>query len=734
MYFGPALQSTPQYQLPSGYPTVPNEPSGQADLASILDTLLRRRKVFVSIFLSFFGLVVLLTLIWPKSYTAVIKLIAGSSAGVTSTSRQGDTTLPVLNALLAASQTMTAETYVDLITEDPVVRQVIRDNHLGIDLDTLRKKHLAVTPVTNSSIIELDATWSDPVTAAKIANDFGAVFVSRERDLIAGQASSALDYLSREMPLAEAAMRKTDDKLAQFVAVHPAVYNATVNNNVSGANQGADSAVSAAQQKLAQLQVDEGQARAQLSSAVAQMSGTSATINGSSNVVQNPVVGQLQTQLAQVSVQLASARQQYTEQHPTVVALKEQKAQLEKEIRGESATIVAGNNIVPNPVYQQLSQQAATLRSQIAGDQSEIKALSVELGQAGGSAKSLPAETVELANLQRDARMAEDVYTAMQQKFSQATVARTTAISDVAVTQPASASDTAVRPSLRINLILGLVLGLVFAISGVFVIDFLDNTFKDEADVQRELPLPVLTTVPQLVANNRAKLPWLRALTVEAFLQLVTSLKYSSDKPLRTLAITSPSQGDGKTTVAMSTAIALAEIEPKVVVIDADLRKPNLHERFGLKAGPGLSDVLVGEASLREAIQPTKYDGLFLLSSGTKVPNPVKLIHSARLDELITELLKDYRCVIFDTPALVPVYDAAVLAAKTDGTVLVVSAHMTDMPSTKKALQRLSSVQGVNMLGVVLNRATPTNGYAAYYLNFDDPTPLPHENGVASNS
>ncbi len=200
-------------------------------------------------------------------------------------------------------------------------------------------------------------------------------------------------------------------------------------------------------------------------------------------------------------------------------------------------------------------------------------------------------------------------------------------------------------------------------------------------------------------------------------MQLVTALRYSSDKPLRTLAITSPHQGDGKTTIAMSTAIAMAEIEPKVVLVDADLRRPKLHEGLGLAAGPGLSDVLVGEAPVSDAIQSTKYDGLYLLSGGTLVPNPVKLIHSPRLDNLITELLKEYRAIVFDTPALLPVYDAAILATKVDGTVLVISANSTDMPSTRKAMQRLSAVQGVNMLGVVLNRATPSNGYAAYYLS-----------------
>jgi polysaccharide biosynthesis transport protein len=724
MYFGPALRATPQYQLPSGLP--PSEPPAQKDVAGVLATLWRRKRAFFALFVGFFALVILFTLIVPKRYTSEIKLIAGASSPTGPVGGTTDTTLPLLNALLEASNTMSAETYVDLIQQYPVAEQVISNLHLPIDPYDLLHDDIVVTPVTNTSIIALDASWGDRATAINMANQFGSVFVNRERELIAGQAGSAIDFLSRQLPVAEAAMRKADNALAQFEANHPNVY-------LTGADSQSElTSVFNAQQKYAQAQVDRDQAQAQLSNITAQMNSMSATINGQSSIVQNPVTAQLQAQLAQVEVQLDTARKQYTDQHPVVLALVEQKEQLEKEIGNQAATVVSGNEIVPNPVYQQLSQQAGTLRAQIASDEAQINTLNGEMS-ANKQGNSLPSETLELASLQRNAKMAEDVYTALQQKYGEATVAQTTALSDVAITQPATPDTTKVKPNWEINLILGFVLGLVMAISGAFLIDFFDNTFKDEQDVQRVLPLPLLASIPRLTATSPAKLPWLRALTVESFLQLVTALRYSSDKPLATLAITSPNQQDGKTTVAMSTAIAMAEIEPKVLLIDADFRCPALHHRLGLGEAPGLSDVLVGETPLSAAIQPTRYDGLFLLSAGTKVPNPAKLIHSARFDDLIAQLRKDYRALIFDTPALLPVYDAALIAAKVEGTVLVVSAGLTDMPSTNKALQRLGAVPGVNILGVVLNRTTPQNGYATYYLNTSS-TPLPHEDEIATPS
>jgi len=721
MYYGPALRGDQAYQLPRGI-DLPVEPQQQrTDLSSLLGPLLRRWRLFVAVFLIFVGLVLLFTLLAHRTYTTSVKMIAGNSNPGVADRSGGDTAYPLLNAILFSQGVQTSETYAELLQESPVVNQVIDDLHLNIDASSLLSRHVDIKPVTNTAVLSLDVTWSDPNTSAKIANDFANVFVNRERELIAQQAGSALDFLGKQIPQAESKMHEADNALARFQSAHPNVYINTAPNNTI------DTAISSAQQKFAQVQVDAGQAQAQLANINGQLANMSPTVNGSSNVNQNPVVAQLQTQLAQVNVQLDAARKQYTEQHPTVIGLEQQKTQLEKEISSQPATIVAGNSYVPNPVYQQLTQQAATLRAQIASDQAQMATLTGLMSSNSASGQNLPRETIELADLQRKAKLAEDVYNALLQKQGDATVARTTALSDVAITQPASAAAADVKPKLILNLMFGLGLGLILAISAVYIVDFFDNTFKNEQDVQRILPLPLLTTVPELTTRSTRGLPWLRALTIESFLQLVTALRYSSDKPLRTLAISSPNQGDGKSTVALSTAIAMAEMEPGVVLIDADMRRPSLGKRLNLESAQGLSDVLVGAARLEEVIQKTKYDGLSFLSSGTKVPNPMKLLQSASFDTLVKRLLEQYRAIVFDTPALLPVYDAALVAAKVDGTVLVVSANVTDTASTKKALQRLGTLPEVNILGVVLNRVAQTNGYKNYYLNGDAILPLPQE-------
>jgi len=460
------------------------------------------------------------------------------------------------------------------------------------------------------------------------------------------------------------------------------------------------------------------------------MASGNKTATGGSTIAENPVVTQLKQQYAQVSVELEAARKQYTDQHPTVIALQQQKDLLQQEISKTSGTYVASKTVVPDPVYQQLDQQAASLRQQIAGDQSQIETLQRQHQTFGAQVASLPQTARQLADLQRNAQLSEGVYDSLRQHYNDALVAKTMALSNVSFLLAARKEWVKTIPNVILTIVLGLVLGLILAVAGVFIVDFFDNSLKDEDDVRRALPWPVLAQVPQLDAASKrgqAKLPMLRALTIEAYLQLVTSLRFASDKPLRTIAVTSPSQGDGKSTVALSTAIAMAEMRPRVLIVDADLRHPTLHEKLGVDGGPGLSDVLVGESRIEDVITTTRFGGLDFLSAGSQAPNPIKLIQSAHFDELVEALLAKYQTVIFDTPALLPMVDAAALAQKMDGTVMVVAAGKTDQRSARRALQRLSVVEGATVVGVVINRSTPNARDSAYVLQSGSQLPLSGE-------
>ncbi|HEY0613133.1 MAG TPA: polysaccharide biosynthesis tyrosine autokinase [Candidatus Elarobacter sp.] len=674
---------------------------------SFVATLLRRRALFLAVSGGVLGLVALITLMTPKSYTTDVKLIAGNPNAVAANPQQAQTGLSVLNALMLPNAAQSAETYAELISETPVVQRVIDDLNLKTDVKALQGA-VKVKPVTNTNIISLQVTWRDPVMSAKIANEFATVFVAREAELVAGGATGALEFLNKQIPSAERRLHTAEAAVTKFETTHSIADIGSQTSSIVAAAANIDANIN-------RVQLEKRQADAQVASLSAQLASTRQLSGGGSNVAQNPILPQLHAQLAQAKLDLSAAQQQYTDSHPAVVALKQKIAGLQKELAKQPGTIVASTNTVANPLFTQLQQNLAVARSMSASAGNQLSTLAKQRADINPQLKALPKQSETLLSLKREQKLAEDMYNALQQKRNDAQVAKATGISDVTITQAASPALAAKSPHLTLNLIVGAIAGLLLGLGVVFLVDWFDGRIRDERDVEGELGLPVLASIPLLPSGDgAAAIPAnVRTAAMESYFQLVLAMRYSSDRPLRSVTVTSPLQGDGKSTVAMNVAGALGEIavssiehEARILIIDADMRRPSLHKKFDVRNDLGLSDVLIGRASLTQAVQRTDRPGVDILTSGTQSPNPIKLLQSTRFDAMLREARERYATVIVDAPAIVPVFDAAILANKTDGTVMILSAGGTDRRSTRRAIARLESV-GVNeLIGTVVNRST----------------------------
>ena len=699
---GERLSPTPE-AIPIDEETTPDWPS-------LLQVVRRRFRLLITIALVVMALVVGGTLLTPTQYTATVKMIAGGAGASSGNPAQNanDSTLPVLNALMIASGVASAETFAELIREQPVAQSVIANLHLPVSPNGLLDQ-VTVKPVTNTSILSLSVRWPQREQAIAIANEFGSVFVARERDLVASEANSALVFLSTELPRANKRLIAAQTALARYQQSHSLA-------DVDSQTKDQIALLSGIDSKVAQLEVDRRQATAQIASMQRQLHSYTPMIPGQHNAAPNPITEQLKAQLAQINVQLQSARQQFTDAHPTVIALKQQQSELAREIASRPAWVTSGTVTIPNPLYQQLTQQVSILQSQVASDTAQSAALRSQRGDQDARLRALPAQTMEIARLKSEAQSASDIYGALQHKYDDATVVKTTAISNVTVTDPATVWTTSKWPNFKMNMIAGIVVSLVLAVATIFILERLDDRVRDERDLEQRLHLPILASIPRSEPETQRPLPWLRRLTAESFLQLISSMAYATDRPLRTIAISSPSQGDGKTTIASSVAIAMADLTPGILVIDADLRQPTLHEKLGIENGLGLSDVLVGVTRLEDAVAPTRYAGLDCLTSGKIPPNPIKLLQSERFADLLTAAKERYRTIIIDCPAVNPIFDSAIISAHADGFVLVVAANITDTRATKEALKRMRSTGGTNFLGVVLNMAkVDESQFSGYY-------------------
>jgi capsular exopolysaccharide synthesis family protein len=717
MYETPRLPGT---SIPLATPVPPNRMSADQDPVAMWNafagTLRRRWKLFASIVGGVIAAVALVTLMTPKTYTTSVKMIAGNSNAIAQ-NPQAQTALPFLNALMLGNAAQSAETYAELIGETPVVDKVIKDLHLNATVPALQGA-VKVKPVTNTNIISVEVGWSDADTSAKIANEFANVFVLREAELISSQANGALATLSRQLPAARDRLTKAEQAVSKFEIAHNIADLSTQTTSTLNA-------ASAIDQKINQVELDKKNADAQVASLSASLAGMSPTTGGGGTVVQNPVLPSLNQTLADLNVKLGSAQKNYTDSHPIVIGLKQQIADVKRQIATAPKTINQSSSTVANPVYQSTLTALSANRAASQSAGAQLGRLMQQRAALNPQLAALPGQAQRLAELKRTLASAESTYNALQAKYNDATISSTTGISDVTITQPASALLASKTPHVGLNLFIGAIVGVLLALGIVFLVEFFDNRIRDERDVEGELQLPVLASIPKLPSGDgAAAIPAnLRNATMESYFQLVLAMRYSSDRPLRSVTITSPLKGDGKSTVAMNVAGAFGEIavssierEARVLVIDADMRRPSLHKKFEVPNELGLSDILIGRASLAQAVQRTDRPGVDVLTSGTPSPNPIKLLQSTRFDALLREARERYVTVIVDAPALVPVFDAAIVAAKTDGTVMILAAAQTDVRSTRKALARLESVGVNDLVGTVVNRSTSKlEDYSDYF-------------------
>jgi uncharacterized protein involved in exopolysaccharide biosynthesis len=615
------MYALPQTAIASG--TVSQPKSAPRPLIAILT---RRRGLFITIVTTVVILTLLATLLSPKTYTTHVTFIAG---GGTSAGDPGQTEFPVLNAILNISNAQSSETYAEILRQRKTVELVIANLGLKVSPGQLLA-HVKANPIPNTSILDAAVTWSSPEESARIANGLADGYVALRRDLISQQASAAADTISGELKSASERMRSSADALARYQSRNGIADLTTQTNQILGS-------LSALDVKSGTTLVDARQAAAQHAVVLSELAKTPETTEGGRQIAINPVATQLHTQLAGVQVQLQTARQQYTDNHPAVQALIAQEREIERTLAATPATTQASDNTVGNPVRMTLLQQEANLSAEIASDNAQLTEIDRQRAKLQPALKALPAQASTLAGLVRSAKVDQDVFDALQRKYGEAQIAKSTTLSDVAIVSRADASSYTKNPNVVMNLGVGLVLALFLGIAGIVVAERFDRRIVSEDELTESLRLPVLSSVP-LISLKSGVPEWVRAARIDSILQLVTSLRYASTERMRTVAFTSTKAGDGKSMVALETAIAMAELEPRVLLLDADLRMPSLHTRLQIERTPGLSDVLVGTADIEDAIRSTPHAGLDIVTAGTVVPHAFALLQSDEFARLLESL------------------------------------------------------------------------------------------------
>jgi succinoglycan biosynthesis transport protein ExoP len=317
----------------------------------------------------------------------------------------------------------------------------------------------------------------------------------------------------------------------------------------------------------------------------------------------------------------------------------------------------------------------------------------------------------------------QNSYYYLLQSYEQVKLAEAQSTSIVVQKDPASPNRVPIQPQPVRSALLAAVVGLMVAAGIVFLIEFLDDTIRDPQEITRKWGVPVLGTIVTFNSGKdggliTAKQP--RAPVSEAFRSLRANLQFASiDIPVHSFLVTSASPEDGKTTVAANLASVIAQSGREVVAVDTDLRRPKLHKVFQLSNRLGLTNQFIQTSDLFDGtIKNTQIANLHVITSGNLPPNPSELLGSGRMIEILRQLTSQFNTVILDTPPMLAVSDALVLAPFVDGVLLVVKPTVTKRVALKRVIEELQQVKA-NLLGVVLNDVKVNHSRYYYYRGYE---------------
>ncbi len=329
-------------------------------------------------------------------------------------------------------------------------------------------------------------------------------------------------------------------------------------------------------------------------------------------------------------------------------------------------------------------------------------------------------EVLQINVENKDPVLAQSIANALV-KVSPATIIRVIKAGSAEVIDTAKVPAKPVKPVVWQYAAIGALLGLMISVALIFLRDFFDNTFKTEDDIRNVLDLPVITSLPELAKDGATIVTEETPFDYkEAFKVLRTKIQFSGvDDNMKKIAITSSGPFEGKTTVSINLALTMAETGKRVLLIDADLRKPKVHKTLKMPSEPGISNVLTQQEDLTNVIKKVpNFDSLDVVTCGVIPPNPTELLGSHQMEAFIASIEDDYDYIIFDTPPIGLVADTAVLSKMLDGVIWVVSYGVTVKETAHFAKDTLDSVSA-NVIGCVFNRVKADSyGNRGYYRRY----------------
>jgi succinoglycan biosynthesis transport protein ExoP len=554
-----------------------------------------------------------------------------------------------------------------------------------------------VEPVRGSRLVDITFDSEDAAFAATATNALMGEYVDQNLEAKLGATENMLQWLGKELANQQAKVEASERALAEYRDRQNAMSLDDKQNIVGSRLSTLNDVYTKAKLERVQKETQYNQIKPLLASG-AVVSPDSLPIT-----IQNSQIQQLKTKLAELQQNKVQASQTYGEKHRTMIGLNAQIVETESQLNVETQKAL---QTVKNDFDSALLAERTYAQN---------------LEAAKADAQDLSRKSVGYNVMEREAKSNRTIYESLLQREKELRVSSNSRSNNVRVVDRAEVPKAPLAPTGRRAWLTSLAIGLVLAVAVAFGLDYMNDTIKTPEDVTRRLKLPFLGLVPSVPDDKH---PVLASAHVphdfgEAFRSLRTSLMSRFPaQGTKMLVVTSAQPLEGKTTTACNIAMALAYGGARVLLVDADMRRPGLHRPLRLTNERGLSQVLIGQARVRDVIQRTVDPNLLAITAGRTPPNPSELLSSERMKTLLNNLSHGpFDWIVLDTPPVLAVTDAVILAPLVNGVTFVIGAEMTRRRLAERALETIMSAPP-RFSAVVLNKVDFARNkyyYSRYY-------------------
>jgi succinoglycan biosynthesis transport protein ExoP len=553
---------------------------------------------------------------------------------------------------------------------------------------------LTIEPVRNSRLVKLNFDSPDPVLAAGVTNAVAENFIAVNLERRFDANSYAKNFLEQRIKQVKSKLEETERAQVEFARDKEIFSTDKEGGTTSAQNlQEFNAALSKAQQERIKAESAYRQIQASKSGQLPQG-------------LENDLIQQLKENKAKLEAEYQNNLKQFKPGYPKMLELAAQIAEVKMQVATETEN--ARNAVIAT--YEAAKVQENLLQEMLASSKSEML--------------DLQTRSIQYNIIKREADTNRQLYDGLLQRLKEVSVAGGVGTNNISVVDKAQVPTTMFKPVLKLNLAIAIILGLVGGIGLALFFEYLDDTFKQASDVERLLGIPVLGLIPESAElNNNMNIVQImvdegRSALAEAYRSVRTALQFATAHGApKLMGVTSTNMGEGKSTSALSIAIQFAQSGHRVLLIDADLRNPSLHRVLGADNTQGLTNCLAGKLQPFEVTLNTTVNNLFAITTGPLPPNPAELLSSKKMQMLLELAADRFDHIIIDSPPILGLADALVVANLVEGMLLVVESGKTRRAAAQASIKRLLSVRAkpLGCLLTKMNGQAHGYGYEYYY-------------------